>query len=251
MNRGRLRIENVEIRDTAGEGIGLREVELVDVRFCTVINAGGAGISIRGISDDFTGSIVGNTVTSPIGDGIVLFGLRGGEVLDNHVQGHGTAASAVGIWLDGVVAGGGNRIAGNTVVGGGGDDEGMVLDVDSADNLVLRNVISDNGQQGIRALSDRNVMAGNVVRNNGREGIKVTGSRCDVSRNEVTDNGRDGIFVGGDFNLVRDNVSAGNNGFGIRWDTNNNHAYRDNMLLDNTSGGVGGPGGATDAGGNI
>ncbi len=252
--RARLRIERVQVKGTLTTGIDLQGLEYVDLLSCRVVDAGGTAIELGGMSEPFGGRVAGNTVLRPGADGIALDGLRNGEVQGNLVRDHGLGlAESKGLWLTGTapVTPGGNLVVGNAVHGGGSNDDGIVVDAEAHDNLLLGNTATANGRRGIHVLSSGNQLVDNVASANLDDGVLVDGSRNRLDGNQVEGNQVNGISIYGDHNLVENNLCEGNRFFGIEFVSSGSHAYRGNMLRDNGSGAVGQWWNATDAGGNV
>src|SRR5262245_29639075 len=94
-NRTRITLERLEIAGTAGHAIGIQDAEHVDVISCRILNPQGAGITVSGFSDVFSGRFVDNSITNPASDGIGVVDLRDGEISGNVVSLQGTAARGI------------------------------------------------------------------------------------------------------------------------------------------------------------
>ena len=235
-----LRVEGVEIANSSIEGISIDGAAVsVDVIGCHIHNVANDAIHVSNSAADFRGRFLDNTIEDVGGNGLNLFGLRGGEVRRNVVLNHGSSLlNAAGILLSGVVSSdaGGNIVEDNTVnaVVGVNDEDGIRIEPGSQNNLVV----------------------GNVLRRNGRFGIWSQASEARLERNLADHSGGSGFEVGngasGARNHLEDNQAQANAGCGINFENLNTHAYRNNVVRSNTGGGIcNGAAPNTDAGGNI
>jgi hypothetical protein len=103
-------------------------------------------------------------------------------------------------------------------IGGAGADQNAIHACYVGTDAVGGGAVSSNGGDGIRASSAVNDLtaSGNLIARNGADGIDVqAASSCAVYHNTVHANGADGIVVTGGA-VVRNNLSTGNGGYGIR-----------------------------------
>ena len=235
-----LRVEGVEIANSSDAGISIDGTAVsVDVIGCHIHNVASDGIHVSNSTADFRGRFLDNTIEDVGGNGLNLFGLRGGEVRRNVVLNHGSSLpNAAGILLSGVASSeaGGNIVEDNTVnaVVGVNDEDGIRIEPGSQNNLIV----------------------GNVVRRNGRFGIWSQASEARLERNLADHSGGSGFEVGngasGARNHLEANQAQANGGCGINFENLNTHAYRNNIVRSNTGGGIcNGAAPNTDAGGNI
>jgi parallel beta-helix repeat protein len=226
----------------------------VEVTSCRVVDPGVAGIQVQGVVRGFTGRIEDNIVRGSGGTGILLKGLRGGEVRNNTIDSFGTtAANSAGILLTAPVidwGATGNVVDGNTILDSGDGNFGLDIEQNCPGTLITGNTVSGNGNAGIFVQSDGNRIVSNVVGARAGSGINVTSMMNVIERNHTTANFLNGISIGGSYNLIDSNVSEGNQGAGLSFGGSAlNNAYRNNMLRSNAGGAV--KGSSTDAGGNV
>lgn len=224
--RGRIRIENIDVVTPAAYGIYVSGAASVEIRSCHVTSPGLDGIYVDGQSGSFGGRFVENTIEGAARDGMYLRGLRGGELRRNLISGAGGA----GIQLEGDSewSSGGNLVEDNTIRAGGGAAAGIEIGTYSPTNIVSRNVVTGNGQQGLLVAS--------------------WGNR--IAENEVSGNGADGVRIDGSYNVIERNHLTGNQ-YGLRMACTNSK-YRDNVMLGNTTFYCTGPCcGTGNAGGNL
>ncbi len=177
--------------------------------------------------------IVGNTIEGIDGEaGIALEGCPDGKIKGNEILGFGED---------------GNPAAGIKIIGGGTDATPVIVD----------NTISRGGTQAVGIFIGGNTLnldfqiSGNTITQNGSDGITIQGGTGRIAGNTLSGNGGDGVGVdGGDSILVENNYSGDNGQYGIYFANTLSHAYRNNYLLSNKTGTVGGEIN-TDAGGNI
>jgi parallel beta-helix repeat protein len=179
------------------------------------------------------------------GPGVALVGSGANRVLGNV----GRNSDNPNIWLleshRNVVAG--NHSTGSNVVA-------IELQA-SNDNLIERNVASNNESEGITvwAGSARNTVRSNTVSGNFNVGILVSAADTVVRGNVTSSNGRfaDGIqvWVRASGTVVRDNTSNGNGDDGIDVESPST-TIRDNTTDGNGDLGIEAVAGVTDGGGN-
>jgi parallel beta-helix repeat protein len=155
-------IEDNVIRECGG-GVGILNGSTVGIKDNRIETLQASGIFI----DSCAGCLIeGNTIDEATGQGMELMVFAGGKIYNNvatgSVQGHG-------IWLQ----------------------EG------SDDNLVLNNVCSRNGNNGLLIDSSQNHVEGNVLNSNGLAGLNSWG-----------------LYFGGAGNVYRGNMARGNPGPG-------------------------------------
>jgi len=83
------------------------------------------------------------------------------------------------------------------------------------DNLILDNIVQDNGGDGIRVISSGNTLSGNVVKGNVGDGVQLDGvpvSLNHVLDNTITGNGHDGLDNSAEATVITDNVCKDNGG---------------------------------------
>jgi parallel beta-helix repeat protein len=146
--------------------------------------------------------ITGNTLRATA-DGILLFEADGATISRNTLTGVGTfgdpTAAAFGIVLDGASDAAVTR---NTVTGGRGP--GITVGVTpefepsarpTADNVIARNTVSEQGADGIvvNAVARGTTVERNTANRNGADGIRVLSPFTTLVRNIADDNGAFGI----------------------------------------------------------
>lgn len=229
---GRMRVEGVEITDTALDGILIYELDAFEILDCTLRSNGGAGI--RRIFTSLPTSVAsarvrGNVVQDSGDDGIDLFQLNDPIVENNRVINAGGEGIAV--------RGDGFVVRDNLVRG----TQGVSVPPAISSGLIVQ------GQAG--------ELRGNLVSEGAGVGVLLLNNTAYslVVENSVTDNAEEGIDVSGDHVLVERNVIAANGGEGIYGRASSAPlVYRNNMLQGNGGGPVGGfPGAVNDGGGNI
>ena len=163
----------------------------------------GTGIRITTPADeDMSGVTVRNCDVSGFRNGIRVTrngfrDLAAGEEYDHSLDdvtltnNDVSDTAGVGIFVDGYVTG--TTISDSTVTGAG--SSGVYLEAGSADNVVTRNEISDNGFGENGPGGQLEIFGGLQFRfwGTGREGISIDGSR----RNTVSDNTLEGNSAGG------------------------------------------------------
>lgn len=257
----RLRIEDVDFRNTSEEAIFIDGAENVEVLGCRLSDiaefSGGSSIQaidVRGNLAWSSGRFIGNKIQRARHDALSLTNLYSAEVRENVITQYSMVCSSCGSGIR-LVRGTGHIVEGNTV----GQSNGPGISVGSHGTRVAHNVVTNNEEGGINIGSDGNHVVDNVVAHNGDNldgpwGIFVNGSDNTIRGNEVRGNLGHGIHVfGGARNLIDNNISEGHAGFawcGIQFDNGPTHAYRSNMLRGNAAGGVCGVAN-TNAGGNI
>ena len=149
--------------------------------------------------------------------------------------------------LDGIFAGNGSTISGNTAFQNG--DDGIST---SNGSTVSGNTAYQNGNDGIFA-SNGSTVSGNTAFQNGNDGIDGT-TGCTIIGNSAYNNGDatspsldDGIECSWGC-IVRANSVRANSGSGLALSIDS--AYSDNVVADNATGTVTGPGSANGRGGN-
>lgn len=249
----RIRIERVRIRASRESCIHLEGVEHVELLNVRIRDCDEDAVYVQGAQSDFTGRFIGNNIRKVGGSGLYLFGLRGGEVRDNHVVNAGMTtpdAGSIVLTGDAAVPVGGNTVVGNRIVDGLGNTRGIHVSPASANNRIAGNVLAGNGGDGILVESVGNRIADNLVDAGGADGIQIDDTRNTVRGNQIRANVGDGIRVMADFNLLDANLAEGNGSYGIRFEAAGTSVYRDNMLRANGAGAVGGSSN-TNGGGNI
>jgi parallel beta-helix repeat protein len=248
----RARLEDLGISDTSASGIFLNELEAAWVERCRVRGAGQSGIHLIAGSGTFTGHVIDNVIDDTGQNGIALFALRGGQVRGNSISRYGSDGGTAGLYLGdlGRPGEGGNRVEGNTIVAGGRGIDALWIGSSQDDTTVVGNVVARIDGAGIRVFGDGTLVEGNVVFHCTDTGIQVgASSRNLIRHNLVAEGAADGIILNAAHTLVDRNLSSGNAGVGLSTGPSGGHAYRDNLLRDNSMP-VAGSGG-TDAGGNI
>lgn len=256
----RVRLERLEISDSADAGIRLAHMDFAEVLSCRVVGANSSsalGTDLGAIHIDGTpvdGRVDDNTVISTFFDGIRLEGLQSGEVARNVVLSPSLLCSSCGSGLL-ITGNGGNHVESNILRDGRGP--GMIIA--SPGSHIHKNSVTGNAEGGISIASNGNQVLENVVVGNGDNldgpwGIIVSGSDNRIKGNEVQGNLGHGIHIaGGSRNLIDDNLIEGHSTLvwcGIQFDNGPTHAYRNNMLRGNAGGTVCGVAN-TNAGGNI
>ena len=238
----RVRLEDLEIANCSLTAINLFEPESVEITGCHVHDVGSAGMSVHEDSALCVGRILNNTVERAGGFGMVILGLLSGEISGNVVTDIGSATVGVpgilvyGSGLPGTQSGA-VLVAHNVVrtLPGGTDDDGIVILENSPGDLILDNVVTNCGGDGILVRGDQTRIEGNLVSGNGGHGIRI---------------GTAGS--GGSWNHLEGNQTQGNGGCGISFETSNAHVYRNNIVGGNgvVPGLCNGGGANTNAGGN-
>ena len=202
------------------DGIALANLLSCEIRGCKVNGAGRDGIVVDGFGELVKGRVVSNCVDDPVGDGIRVHALSGGEIADNLVlaAGDDAASSASGIAVLGSESsGGGNRVRAN----------------------VVRDTRASGPGVGLLVGTPGNTVEDNTVTGGSGDGISVEGSSNRVVRNNVGENGGNGIVAaagGGDGNDVSDNTALSNSGTGLLFDFSTiGNLYGGNRSCNNTS----------------
>jgi parallel beta-helix repeat protein len=222
--KSRLHFRNLTVKDYRALGFDLKGLDQLDLVECRVISGSDHGVmafaSQTPGQGTFSGQFLGNTFRCANSNILSLNGARGTIIRGNHLTGE---ADQFGIHVDGPA----NLIEGNTIAA----VHGTGIFVQGNGNLVAGNTVNQCGISGIRVIDDDNRIAGNVVQNCRESGIQVRGTR----------------------NLIEGNqASEQQQGFGLEFFGGAiGNAYRNNMLLGNPGGAIGGGPGNTDAGGNI
>jgi len=233
LSLGRMRVEKVEISDTALDGILIYEMDDFEILDCTLRSTGGAGIrrtvTMVPTSQIASARVRGNVVQDSGDDGISLFLMNDPIVENNRV----VNAGAAGI----VVSGDGFVVRDNLIRG----SQGLSIPPGISSGLSVQ------GQAG--------EVRGNVVTEGAALGISLLNntSYSLVVENSVSENAEEGIDVSGDHILIERNMIAANGGVGIYGRSSSAPlVYRNNMLQRNAAGPVGGFAGALqNGGGNI
>jgi parallel beta-helix repeat protein len=226
-----MRVEKVEISDTASDGILIYEMDDFEILDCTLRNTGDAGIrrTVTTSSQVARARVRGNVVQDSGADGIILFRAIDSIVENNRVLNAGA---------EGIQVGGSGFVVRDNLIRG---TQGVSVPPDVSSGLSLQ------GQAG--------EVRGNVVTGGAGVGIlllNITDYSL-VVENSVSDNAEQGIDVSGNHVLVERNVVAANGGVGIFGRSSSAPlVYRNNMLQGNGGGPVDGFVGAVeDGGGNI
>jgi parallel beta-helix repeat protein len=236
-----VRLEDLEIANCSGTAVIFFDPESVEITRCHV-HDGGAGISAQASSTQFVGRILNNKVERVGSFGILLLGLLSGEVSGNVVTDIGSASVGVaGIQIYGPGVPGtesGAVIVARNVVStlpGGSDDDGMIILENSPGDLILDNVVTNCGGDGILVRGDQTRVEGNIVSGNGGDGIRIVSAGA-----------------GGSWNHLEGNQTQGNGSCGIHFETSGAHVYRNNIVGGNgiVPGLCNGGGTNTNAGGN-
>ncbi|MBP7148045.1 MAG: right-handed parallel beta-helix repeat-containing protein [Acidobacteria bacterium] len=186
-------VERVNVIETMGEGIFIHQVSDFAIRWCNILNTEREGIWVDGVGPAPTvvqGTIEHNRLEST-GGVTVRWGSSVG-ILNNRLEVTNVVApppSMGAIVYDYSHAG---LIASNTiqVVNSG---SGIFLG-DANGNKVYNNVVREARMNGIHlaGMSDDNLVLENVVSGCGDDGIRVDGSRNHVDRNVTNSNCRNG-----------------------------------------------------------
>ncbi len=249
--RATIRLEDLDITGAAQFGIQLLELDYVESLRCRVTgDLAYNGVSLSGGTGAFSGRIVGNVVENAQGFGIIVKGLKGGDVRDNQVfnTAGGGSADGLNLWSEPGWGAGGNLVSGNTVRDSGG--VGITVASTVPGNSVFGNTATDNTADGIHIFSEGNLLEQNIASGNNGNGFGISNSYNQLRTNHAVGNTGDGLHVGGLYNLIDNNTSEGNTGYGLYFTGNGANAYRSNMLRGNTAGALVGLAN-TDAGGNI
>jgi hypothetical protein len=203
----------------------------------------GDGIKITA-SNSF---VIGCTVGSNAGQGIAV--RDAAIVRNNTVYGNGSGA---GTTSNGIHAGSGSQITGNTVYGHL-EESMFTAAIKVSDGSVVRNnTVYSNQSWGISCsrclIRDNSVSDNNQVDDSSIGGVWVN-QRSLVVGNTVQNNKRNGIVVNSVGNVLRDNhITQSNPGVGIQFLSGSNY-YRDNTAYGNGTDFV--AIGITDGGGNV
>jgi len=138
----RIRVERVRIHASRESCIHLAGVEHVELLHARIRDCGEDAVYVQGVQSEFTGRFIGNNIRKVGGSGLYLFGLRGGEVRDNHVVNAGMTtpdAESIVITGDTAVPVGGNTVLGNRIVDGVGNTRGIYVTMASANNRIAGN----------------------------------------------------------------------------------------------------------------
>ena len=155
------------------------------------------------------------------------------------VEGNMLKQNNEGLYLDS----GGNLIKGNLAEKN--TRSGIVLDL-AYSNELSQNVSVNNGENGIFVDgSFHNLLLDNHVSSNEKNGIELRGSEnTTMKRNIVTENLSDGFFIGpfSINNILENNESSRNLGFGFNDDSDlnneeNSNSYLNNFCISNGQGG--------------
>ena len=200
-----------------------------------------SGVSIEGGSGNTLTRLrlVDNRGAGDYGEGALLFFTSGNTVTDNVVRNNGpyggisllrastnlvernaimnnnqSTTNTSGIRLEniGVNASNSNTIRGNSISGSGLD--GIQLFARASDNLISRNVVTGSNRDGINVFAggNRNIIEDNQTRNNGFGPIPGSG---------IFVRGAAGTIAAPAGNIIRRNLSSGNNQFDLRDGTPN------------------------------
>jgi parallel beta-helix repeat protein len=227
-NTARVRFQDLEVSGSSGSGIVVGNARYVEVSGCQIHDVKPFGILVDGNGASFEGRFLDNTIHSILSFPMYLAGLRGGEIRRNVIRDYGAGGGGIdGIVLFAAagVQAGGNVLEGNLVsaLPTGVDDDGIDIDSTSPNNLVVNNVVTQNGSFGIRAVGNGTRLERNVVSRNGSHGIIIgagaTGSFIQAEQNQAQENtaaGSCGIFVSnGNGHSIRNNNVRGNALVGI------------------------------------
>jgi parallel beta-helix repeat protein len=232
----KLIIEKVHSQDAFGPGAAALhafDIENLVIRESSVVGASTLySIAIDGPTPGKTGVIERNVIESTGGGGIqILFG-QAFAVLHNRIDVGGIPAVGSGIELDcngclvsentvrsasadGIVVrqGWGNKFFDNVVEGSAGS--GIILGPGAGDSLVLNNVLTMNGGQGLWVQGIRNHVERNTLNGNTGYGLCFTGPANTYGRNMARGNA--GAGCGPCFLLFPPescDVAPGNSSFG-------------------------------------
>jgi len=248
--------------DTPGVYVVTRNIQATDEPVITVTSSAGlVRIEINGFilwRTDGGGPVI-DVETSPERPNV--------ELLDGEVGGGQTGINGgdhvsllrVGFYDqfgDGLDLGGVSSydVVDCTIANSGG--RGIVAQ-SSTPSKFIGNIVRDTGSTGVELTGQGGIIRDNSIQYAQGTGLSIVGGGYHLSGNIVRTtqvgaaNG-DGIYVDGFRNLIENNVSADNGGYGVVFAVTGgtNNAYRGNMLLGNVDGAVGGPTNR-DEGGNI
>jgi hypothetical protein len=216
----RLHFKNLTVKGYSHLAFDLTGLDQLDIIECKIISGSDHGVMAFPIANGaYSGHVLGNTFRCSNSNILSLSGVRGAIIRGNHLTGE---ADQFGIHVDGPA----NLIDGNTIA----SVHGTGIHVQGNGNLVTNNTVNHAGISGIRVLNDDNRIAGNVVQGCRESGIQIRGTRNLIEGNQACEQQQ---------------------GFGLEFVSATGNAYRNNMLLGNPAGAVGGGPGNTDAGGNI
>ncbi|HMQ26587.1 MAG TPA: right-handed parallel beta-helix repeat-containing protein, partial [Acidimicrobiales bacterium] len=150
-----------------------------------LLRSGDAGITVE---DSEGNDIIGNTAHEMSDSGIALDG-----ALDTTVRGNDVRFNPGGIELFASLE---NLVELNNASSTTGD--GIALDGDSIENIILLNVVGGNGGRGIAVLNAAAEGSGNLIENNQADG-----------------NGGDGVYVAAPGHTITANSANNNGGWGI------------------------------------
>jgi parallel beta-helix repeat protein len=175
-----------------------------DLGPCDGDSGSDAAIFVDGGTLDLAGHTVTCADVDTNGDtsqGIALFGKKA-KVMNGTVIG-----CQNGIFL----AGDGKHLVMNMTVVGSVDD-GIDTNGASGKNKIVGNTFTENGNDGMSILSDKNKLSGNTSSQNVEDGIDLLESadKNKLIHNTVLQNGDDGIEIGGEKNKIT-SCTASNN----------------------------------------
>lgn len=217
-----LRVENafdVELDGEAFEANGGHGLALVGASGARIakgrmLDNGGLGVEWGGVQDSaLTGSQLQYNR---------LGGLRiGGRSQNNRVEGNEFSGhsrpEAAGVWLRGPVFD--NAVVRNAI---SDNRVGVLFEAQGqapANNRIEANHIARASAQGVEVIASggNNVFSENVLEDNNGTGFHHSGGHDTLSANRITGSGGDGFWLDGAASLtLRDNVSSGNRGNGLR-----------------------------------
>lgn len=176
---------------------------------------------------------IADSLISAYTAGIILDGAPGSDVTGNNLGWVGNPQSGPPKGMISVLSSPGVRLSGNTLVGssiGNGNNHGIFVDSTSNDAIIIVEILTGFGDDGIHVESSDCLIKDNLINNNGGEGILLAGQNHVVNGNKLSRNTDYGLFVDS----------------GV-------HVFLNNILLGNLRGAIGGPAVADliDGGGNI
>jgi len=204
-SNGTIILRNLTIMNATHSAIEMEGVLRATVEDCRISDCW-SGVVMTG-TVPFTARIAGNVINESGYGGIVIDGMRGGEILDNTISHPGFKGIHVGS-------------VGPDPTGG---------------NIIKQNSVFLSNSTGIEISDSRNLVADNVSSQNASEGIGVSGTGNLISGNVLSGNSSNGLLVGGSRNFIERNHIEGNSGWGIMWTTNGNHSYKNNYMRGNAS----------------
>ncbi|MFN7965405.1 MAG: right-handed parallel beta-helix repeat-containing protein [Acidobacteriota bacterium] len=203
-----VRLEDLQIVDSSGNGIEFWDTTGLEVVGCIVRDAGTGGIDLDGNALEFDGLLAGSQITSPGLDGIHARSSNGLRISDNSIQN----AAAAGINIE-----------------------------STSFNLLHGNLIETAAREGVRiGLSSVMRMSSNVIRASLFDGLAITNTSDDgaVDRNVISACSRDGIDNSGSRLTFRSNLLDANGHLGMRFGAGGpDNVYRSNLARGSAAGG--------------